>query len=205
MTGIVDTGYFPTTLSKSFLHYCLFGEVPSDELIASFLNYIAADERIVIDKVMSSDATEDAFSSDELLELLDQFKRRSKINKDNAREVVIEIARQEIIQKLHLMSSCWQIHSKKPEFSDVDYLSKFYEKLEPSAKKIVALLMTDPKDDAEREAFGFFKRFVRGLDIVHLKKLLKFLTGSDMIIVSSIKKTCRNYFSWWPGDPSGPS
>ena len=62
---------------------------------------------------------------------------------------------------------------KKPEFSDVDHLSKFYEKLEPSAKKILALLMTDPKDDAEREAFGFFRRFVRGLDIVHLKKLLK--------------------------------
>ena len=84
---------------------------------------------------------------------------------------------------------------KKPEFSDVDHLSKVYEKLEPSAKKILALLMTDPKDDAEREAFGFFKRFVRGLDIVHLKKLLKFLNGSDMIIVSSIKKACRNYFS----------
>ena len=88
----------------------MFGEVPSDELIASFLNYIAADERIVIDKVMSSDATEDDFSSDELF-LLDQFKCRSKINKDNAREVVTEIARQEIIQKPHLMSSCWQIYS----------------------------------------------------------------------------------------------
>ena len=108
--GYIDTGYFQTTVSKSFLHYCLFGEVPSDELIASFLNYIAADERIVIDKVMSSDATEDDFSSDELF-LLDQFKCRSKINKDNAREVVTEIARQEIIQKPHLMSSCSQIYS----------------------------------------------------------------------------------------------
>ena len=60
---------------------------------------------------------QDDFSSDELLELLDQFKCRSKINKDNAREVVTEIARQEIIQKPHLMSSQGAKSRERPKMN----------------------------------------------------------------------------------------
>ena len=42
------------------------------------------------------------------MDFLDQFKYRTKVSKENVYEVIIEIARQEGMQKPHLMASCWQ-------------------------------------------------------------------------------------------------
>ena len=49
------------------------------------------------------------------------------------------------------------------------------------------LFKADPKDDSEKESFGYLKRYVRALEFGMLKKLLKFLTGSDMIICDFIQ------------------
>ena len=48
---------------------------------------------------------------------------------------------------------------------------------------IIKLFRCDPKTDAERECFKYLVHFVRSLSDGDLGKFLRFLTGSDTIVV----------------------
>ena len=62
---------------------------------------------MLIKKLLSDEANNDEFLGDELLDFLGQFKFRTKVSKENVHEVMVDIARYEVIQKPHLMASCW--------------------------------------------------------------------------------------------------
>lgn len=83
---------------------------------------------------------------------------------------------------------------KKPEFSSVEAITKLYDDLEPSPRKVINLFKEMlPLSDGERDAFKFLKRYIRGLDSLLLKKLVKFLTGSDVLVVDLIEIVFINY------------
>ena len=106
MRGYLDFGYFPIFISYCFIHYCFYGEVEENELIDGFLKYLTADECQIIDVALKSDSNK-VFSSKEFLDILEQFNCHSLVNRKNIREVVQELAKQELYQKPHLMASCW--------------------------------------------------------------------------------------------------
>ena len=158
---------------------------------------------MLIEKLLSDEANNDDFLGDEFLDFLDQFKCRTKVSKENVHEVIVEIARQEVIQKPHLMASCWQnvftSLGQTKAFIDISSLNNLYRQLKPAAKKLITLLKSHPRDDSERDAFNYFKRFIRGLPESDLGKLVKFITGSDLLTVPSIDVTFIKYeneFSW---------
>ena len=88
------------------------------------------------------------------------------------------------------MASCWKNHfgllKKNILFTNATSLRKIYADFEPTPKKIINIIRVNPCNDAEREALGFFKRYIKGLEAIQLKKLLKFITGSDLIITEFI-------------------
>ena len=104
--GFNDTGYFPTMISKSFVQDCFYGDVSNTASLSSFLNYVSRDECMLIEKLLSDEANNDEFLENEFLDVLEQFKRKTDVSKENEHEVIVEIARQEVIQKPHLMTSC---------------------------------------------------------------------------------------------------
>ena len=108
--GYVDTGYFPTVLSRGFVKYCMNNNtIQSDDLIDSFKKYVSPDENALLERVLSPDVSvEDIDNNEELKDFLDDFKCRSLAKKDNISEIVSEIAPQELVQKPHIMASCWQ-------------------------------------------------------------------------------------------------
>ena len=119
---------------------------------------------MLTEKLLSDEANNDHFLEDEFLDFLDQFKWRTKVSKENVHEVIAEIARQEVIQKPHLMASCWQnvftSFGKTKAFIDISSSNNLYRQLEPTAKKLITLLKLDPRDNSERDAFSYFKRFI---------------------------------------------
>ena len=95
-------------ISKSFVLYCFYGDASNAyELISSFINYVSRDELILIEKVLSDESNNDGFLEDEFLDFLHKFKCRTKVSKENVHKVIVEIASQEVIQKPHIMASCW--------------------------------------------------------------------------------------------------
>ena len=189
--GHIDTGYFPIYLSKAFVCYCIFGEVSSGELINSFKFYLSADERETVSKALEAEETDTIYESDEFMDLLDQFKCRSRVTRCNVENVIAEIARQELIQKPYIMTACWAesfalLHSRQ-SFHSREELDLFYNNLKPTTKTVINLLQGKPNGNNEQEVFSYLKRYIRGLESGQLKKLLKFLTGSKLIVVESIE------------------
>ena len=94
---------------------------------------------------------------DEFLDFLDQFKVRSKVSKENIRELVVEIARQKLIQKPHIMASCWKSHlqllKQVQDFSGEDAVRLYYEKIEPTRKRLVSFIDATSTDDEAKPCF----------------------------------------------------
>ena len=103
------------------------------------------------------------------------------------------------------MASCWQniftsLGKTKP-FIDISSLNNLCRQLESTAKKLITLLKSDPRDDSERDTFNYFKRFIRGLPEQDLGKLVKFITGSDLLTVLSIDVTFIKYGNEFSRNP----
>ena len=162
----LDVGYFPTILSEAFVLYCLFGNVSRDTMISSFLVYVAPDERDIIKKAILPEVAQEFLDSDEVLDLLDQFKCRSRVLTSNISEIVYEIARQELLQKPHLMATCWKNSFTRLKvcvsFSCCENVLMLYNKSQPTTKKVIDLLRAEPKNDQERESYGYLKKYIRG-------------------------------------------
>lgn len=192
LKGYVDTGYFPISLSRAFLCFCLFGEVPEELLISSFLKYLSSDESQLVIKAIGKNEGENVIHSDEFAEILEQFNCKTVVTESNVKSVIIEIARQELVQKSHIIASCWEVAfselKKKPEFSSMENIVKFYERLEPTTKKVVALFKNvHTSSSAEQDSFNYLKRYVRGLETIMLKKFMKFITGADNMVVDAVE------------------
>ncbi|XP_057315313.1 uncharacterized protein LOC130656470 isoform X1 [Hydractinia symbiolongicarpus] len=180
LKGYVDTGYFPISLSRAFLCFCLFGEVPEELLISSFLKYLSSDESQLVTKAIGKNEGKNVIHSDEFAEILEQFKCKTVVIESNVKSVIIELA------------SCWEVAfselKKKPEFPSMKNIVKFYERLEPTTKKVVALFKNvHTSSSAEQDSFNYLKRYVRGLETIMLKKFMKFITGSDNMVVDTVE------------------
>ena len=88
------------------------------------------------------------------------------------------------------MATCWQecfvkLRRETP-FQSTESLKQFFEEVQPTPRRLLALLKAKPNDSAEIDSLNIFKRYVCGVSSVVLKRLLKYLTGSDIIIVEKI-------------------
>lgn len=187
--GFRDTGYFPIQLSPAFISHCIYGEVSNDQLISSFLNFLTPMESSVVNKALKG-ANADFYEEEDFLDILDQFKCKTRVTSLNVYGVILELARQELIQRPFLMLCSWkQVLSNLvvyPEFTSEAELRKFYRQIEPTNKKILKLLESSPKNEAERDSYSFLKQFIKGLDMENLKRFLRFCTGADVILVNKI-------------------
>ena len=108
----------------------------------------------------------------------------------NIYSVVLELAKQELIQKPYIMLCSWSkvMHKLRsfPEFCCFDAVNQYYSSANPTNKAITSLLDVEPKSDAERDCLRFLQRCIRGLDKSQLIKFLRFTTGSDIIAVDKI-------------------
>ena len=190
LKGYADSKYFPLILSSAFVMYTVFGDVPDDVLLTSFMLYVAPDECAILKEAMSSYETID---EEELIDVLDRYKCRKAVKAQNVKAVLLELARQELIQKPHIMASVMAPYMKElmkySPFSSIDSLRSFYDEMKPTAKRVIQLFRSSPQTEQETESLKFLQRYVRGLDQSTLEKLLRFLSGSDMITVSEIEVT----------------
>ena len=97
MKGYYNLGYFPVMISEAFLVYSIHGKEDKEILVDSFVSYICEVEREAAQSVLAQHAKESIFESKDFLDILDRFKCRSKFTKFNARNIITELAKQELI------------------------------------------------------------------------------------------------------------
>ena len=112
----------------------------------------------------------------EFTDFLGTFKCRKVVTTKNLSQVILEISKQELVQKPHLMISSLQAFVQQlkqyPQFQTISSVEGFYDSLKPTTKRVLSCLNSNPQSEGERDAFKFLQRFVRGLE---MPKLLQFL------------------------------
>lgn len=185
LKGYMSCKYFPLNLSKTFFVYCLFGEeqISNEMLMGSFKNFISDSEKDLIEKAYNGEV-----ESDEFLEFLADFDCKKVVHLNNLNQVLLELAHKEIIQKPHYVINCWAniIPFFLEYFHNLGDIELLYEKLVPTAPRVISSFRAEERNEAEREVMKHLKRFVRGLDKVKLGRFLQFCTGSNVMINDSI-------------------
>jgi hypothetical protein len=158
----------------------------------SFKRYLSESEEVLVESIITSkELPED---DEEFKDFLERFKCRSVISKENVTRVLLEIAKQELVQKPHLMIGAWQPilqnHLKKClHFQSIKEVMGLYEDLVPTPKKLLNSLSCTPTTEPKRDAYKYLQRFIRGLDKEKLTKFLKFTTGMDIMSRHAMKVT----------------
>ncbi|CAC5386635.1 unnamed protein product [Mytilus coruscus] len=120
---------------------------------------------------------------DELLDLSNaRFQCSINLSKDNMKSIIDKIAHKELIQKPKYAMGNMAITCRETfmgTFLSVDKLLEIYVNLEPTPRKFLKLLKASPITNAENASLSFFQQYVRGQNTVSLRKLLRFLTGSE--------------------------
>ena len=183
--GFTSVDYFPTFLSKAVVCFCLFGtEVTEDIFLSSFKRYLSQIEEDLIESVIKSNELPE--DMEEFTEFLERFQCRSVVKKENVSKILLEIAKQELVQKPHLMIAAWkpimqEKLKKLSQFNSMSAVLEMYEEFNPTPKKVLHNLSCNPQTDAEKDALKFLQRYIRGLDTERLAKFLRFTTGMDVM------------------------
>ena len=140
------------------------------------MKYLSSDERSVIEEAFKCESG-NVYFSDEFIEIMEQFKCGSLVNKNNVKEVIVESSKQELYRMPQLMASCWKslCYPLKEKFPNPDDPRSLYQTLEPSNKKVISCIIASPQDEVERECLQYFKKYIISLDTIMLKYLLCFL------------------------------
>ena len=184
LKGYFQERYFPIQISPVFLSCCLFGEesVTPEMYFNSFMNYISKPEANLIEKVFSSSVSVD---DDEVLELLTAFECKKVATADNFKDLIIEIAHKEIVQKPRYACDCWSeiLLPLKSLITSSEVLFQIYESFHPTAGKVCKLFKAEPKSPAENESLSHLKRWIEGRSMNDLRHFLRISTGSDILLV----------------------
>ncbi|XP_068690749.1 uncharacterized protein [Montipora foliosa] len=187
--SFVHLSYLPLQLSPAFIMTCLFEDeaLTNDLLLASFRFYVSSDDRDMLANCIAGNVHA---NDDELLDFLSSFKCYRNPTEQNIREIILEIAHQEIVQKPRFVANCWSplFIKLRKLIKTSDDLTKLYEERKPTPKKVVKLLVASPENDAERCCLDHLKRYLKSLE-GNISNFLRFVTGSDILTCTSIKVT----------------
>ena len=174
----------------SLCKHLIFAECP-------FKSFVDVADAKVITSIMEKESSEiDEELIEEFPDMLSRYNGRKIATKDNIKSLVVELAHKELVQSPKYVSVAWApvlqpLNANHEEFLSPASFLNFVESLRPDSKCVAAMLNANPQNENERVCFGFLKRFVRGLNDVHLRSFLKYVTGSDMLCYDAIAVTFR--------------
>ena len=133
----------------------------------------------------------DIYEDEDFLELLDRLNCRSRVHLLNVYHVVLALAQQELIQKPYLIVCTWTNALKYlktlKDFDTPESVIKFYANVKPTTKRLAKLFYSGSKTEGDRASYRFFMQYIRSLEDFESMKLLRFVTGCDIIIIENIE------------------
>ncbi|KAL7403327.1 hypothetical protein ABVT39_027824 [Epinephelus coioides] len=190
--GLKDHGYFPFRLAQAFTAAVIFGEhsVSPDLLVDSLMLYLSQSERDLLSTALQEAVVGD--DEEELLDLMDRMGVRTVPSQDNLRAVLVQMAHKQIIQHpKYALDNIAEVvgPTLRKFFPSVQDMKKMYEDLKPTTRKVLKMITAFPATSADNQSLRFFHQYIRGLDEIGLRKVMRFLTGSDVICVKEIQVT----------------
>ncbi|RXN11427.1 hypothetical protein ROHU_010634 [Labeo rohita] len=127
--------YLPVKIALVILEQATFG-IAKSNVIENFLKFVPESERAVFEAWRSDFNTVD---NEELLEVLDGHSCRKTPTKDNAEEILQELAHKKLIQEPAYVIEQWAT-ILPTAVSHLDEISSVYENLQPTVRKVLKSL-----------------------------------------------------------------
>ena len=186
--GLKDHGYFPSWLAQAFTAAVTLGEhsVSPDLLFDSLMLYLSQSERDLLSTALQEALVGD--DEDEFLDLMDGMGVRTVPTQENLKAVLLQVAHKQIIQQpKYALDNIAAVAGPtlRKFFPSVLEIRKMYDDLKPTTRKVLKLIMASPATPAENQSF--LHQYIDGLDEIGLRKILRFVTGSDVICVKEIE------------------
>lgn len=184
--------YFALRISPVIICTCLFGEesLTKQFLLDSFRAFVTQEDRMVIDECFTDDCNP---HDEDVLDFLSTWKCCKVPTKENIKDIIFELAHQELVQKPRYVVHCWSSLLKMLQydttFKTQEGILQMYENRKPSAKKVIKLLHVETTSELERLTLDHLKRYIRSLEGKALERFLHFISGSDCIACDSIEIT----------------
>lgn len=159
-----------------------------DVLFESLLLYLSQSERDLITTALQEDL--DGDGQDELLDLLDRLGVKMVPSRDNLKAVLLQIAHKQIIQQPKYALDNISAAARLPLMTTITTTAKLqvlYEEKKPTCRKVLKMIKSSPATPAENQALRFLQQYIRGLDEMGLRRMLRFVTGSDVICVAEME------------------
>lgn len=190
LKGFKDHGYFPCRLAPAFSVALIFGEndVSDEMLFESLLLYISQSDRDLLTTALKADHLDE--DQDELIDLLDRLNVTTLPTQDNLKGILLNAAHKHLIQKPRYAAeqmSSTASHILKEFFPCPQAVLQMYEEKKPTTKRFLKLLNASPTTQSENQSFRFLQQYIRGLDNAGLRRMLRFVTGSDVICVNKVE------------------
>ena len=124
----------------------------TDMYFDSFMKYVIKTEAHLIERILSDSLSLD---DEEVVDFLSAFECKRLVTKENFKDVIIEIAHKELVQKPRYASDCWlDVLYPLMIFTSIDDLFQIYKSLYPTPSKVCKLIKADPQNSTERESLS---------------------------------------------------
>ena len=100
------------------------------------------------------------------------------------KELILQIAHKEILQKLRDIAESWQNTLCRLRFSELFSrysILNFHKSALPTGRKDVALFEGNCQIDQEKQCLDHLKRYVQSLASTDFRRILRVMTGADVI------------------------
>lgn len=177
--GYKQAGYFPMQLSAPFMQNCINGsECSHEELLKYLMLYLSSSDRATIEAAL---ADFDAVDVEDIQDSLAGMSVKTVISKDNFRNLLIDVAHTELIQKPAFVSKTWRpiLISHLSPLLQLS-IPELYEKITPTTKKVLKILhfpITADTNQSQKTVKDALRKYVKGMNAATLSKFLCFCTG----------------------------
>lgn len=188
LKGFQDENYFPVKLAPVFMKSVFEKPVTNSDLVDNFLSFISELEANTLQTAMQNFSDVD---KEELLDTLSVYECKWNPTEENISQLITDIAHQELIQKPAFVIQSFKLRIFNNVVIDLDSI---YERCIPTAKNILQKLSPDknyPNNSDTNKVVNYLKKFIKESDICTREKLLRFITGSN-IVMSDIQIIFNN-------------
>lgn len=196
--GYLVCGHLPLRIAFPVIASSLLGphvKIPDEIILESFVDYLVQYEGQTLKKAFQAAAVSSKFSqqlSSELLSLLSRHGCVEVPKPANVKSLVTQVAHHEFTIKV--LAATHAIHSGLPldhqlfwgKFS-VSQLYSLYRSLAATPEKVIGMVLEPLNmNSAEERVFGYFLQFIGNLNPDELRLLLRFITGSSVVLAEKI-------------------
>lgn len=198
--GFLMVGVFPTSLNKIFVAVLLAGkeDVSDQNFIEGFLEYISSYDSLRIQKILAKCSSQllSREDVDFLVDFLSEFGVTKMPNASNLEAILVSVARTELWNKAVMAADamkqglCEGMHRELWLPTTKQLVFELYSSLDATTEKVLSLITIDDPNamtKGQQTVYMYFRRYVRSLNEKELACLLRYITGSSTLAVSSIK------------------